>query len=72
VFSGTGLLVWKDDDVTWELEVGKLPAFNSWFCPWKWEQSYTTLYDIHQTPTYVYFGQGKTHCWQTQRIMKRL
>ena len=42
----------EEDDETWKKESAKLPAFIHGIALGKWESPYTTLYDIHQTPTY--------------------
>jgi len=49
----------EDDDVTWKLESAKLPAFIHGIALGKWESPYTTLYDIHQTPTYYILDREK-------------
>lgn len=49
----------EDDDVTWKVESVKLPAFIHGLALGKWESPYTTLYDIHQTPTYYILDSEK-------------
>ena len=49
----------EDDDETWKKESAKLPAFIHGIALGKWESPYTTLYDIHQTPTYYILDREK-------------
>ncbi len=49
----------EDDDETWKKESAKLPAFIHGIALGKWESPYTTLYDIHQTPTYYILDSEK-------------
>ena len=49
----------EDDDETWQKESAKLPAFIHGIALGKWESPYTTLYDIHQTPTYYILDREK-------------
>ena len=49
----------EDDDETWKKESAKLPSFIHGIALGKWESPYTTLYDIHQTPTYYILDREK-------------
>ena len=49
----------EDDDETWKKESAKLPAFIHGIALGKWESPYTTLYNIHQTPTYYILDREK-------------
>lgn len=49
----------EDDEENWKLESAKLPGFTHGIALGKWESPYTTLYDIHQTPTYYILDRDK-------------
>ncbi len=49
----------EDDEENWKLESTKLPGFVHGIALGKWESPYTTLYDIHQTPTYYILDKDK-------------
>jgi len=49
----------EDDGENWEMESAKLPGFTHGIALGKWESPYTTLYDIHQTPTYYILDKDK-------------
>ncbi len=49
----------EDDEQNWKMESAKLPGFIHGIALGKWESPYTTLYDIHQTPTYYILDKEK-------------
>lgn len=49
----------EDDDISWKVESAKLPNFIHVLGLGKWENEYVTLYDVHQTPTYIVLDSQK-------------